>query len=332
MADDWIHDAAQGLEKGAKAFSKSLGDMVITLGKDIERWREEHPGEQPPAGDGQTTAREADAADGEGPMARREPQAAEAPAAEGVGASAGADYKDESPPQTPGQTDGGGPSSGGVQAGFSAEVYGDTQTPGGATAQDGTPHPQDDAGWTANPPQGVAYGLPHREPYYVSRGESIFGLVFLILVLYVFNFAPQWMGAVGWQDGVSAHVPLLNIDVWNVYLPAINVLMVVSIVRESVKLAFGRWTWPLCLVGIGQNLAAIGLFGSLFFNPALINWDLAAQCAATFPHWSPGLISALARIPEFLYRWAGWIAILVCVIEIIVLLVWMVQLLLRRVR
>lgn len=328
MADDWIHDAAQGLEKGAKAFSKSLGDMVITLGKDIERWREEHSSEQPPTGDGQTTARDADTADAKGPTAQGEPQAAETPAAEDVGAATGTGGKDETPPQT----DSGGPPSGGAQTGFSAEVYGDAQTPGGAPAQDGTPPPQGDTGWTVNPPRGVVYGVPHREPYYVSRGEAIFGLVFLILVLYVFNFAPQWMGAVGWQEGVSAHVPLFHIDVWNVYLPAINVLMVVSIVRESLKLAFGRWTWPLCLVGIGQNLAAIGLFGSLFFNPALINWDLAGQCAATFPSWSPGLISALARVPEFLYRWAGWIAILVCVIEIIVLLVWMVQLLLRRAR
>jgi hypothetical protein len=94
--------------------------------------------------------------------------------------------------------------------------------------------------------------LPERSSPRVGLPELITSLVFLLF----------FAGAIAWQqffsvfeDAAGAPVPLLQPELWSLWIPYTYVLIALELVFAIVLYRAGRWTWPLAIVNVVLNVA-----------------------------------------------------------------------------
>jgi hypothetical protein len=121
--------------------------------------------------------------------------------------------------------------------------------------------------------------LPKIEDYdRVQVWEQVVGIVFLVLVLVIFNFFPEWVGGsfIGSVNGgpVTWHSwPLLAPVFFERYLPLLNVLWIGNLGLSIVVLRQGRWQRGTRIVELVlTGLGAYTLY-NLAFGPPLLSMD-----------------------------------------------------------
>lgn len=90
----------------------------------------------------------------------------------------------------------------------------------------------------------------------ISKGDSVFGIVFTVLVMILMICVPQLLGA--WLkngEGVMVAVPIFNMEVWNTTLVLMLISMLAGLVDELVKLIKGRY----CLTVLWTNIITCGI-------------------------------------------------------------------------
>ena len=98
----------------------------------------------------------------------------------------------------------------------------------------------------------------------IPRGESIVGIIFnLIFIILINSFAADLSFVFAFGDVTV--IPLFNPDSLAVYLPIINVLLCLAILKECAKLMVGRWTLPLALGNMALNVLSL-IFLVIFFS------------------------------------------------------------------
>lgn len=105
----------------------------------------------------------------------------------------------------------------------------------------------------------------------ISKLDSVIGIVIDILFVTIFLAAPQVLGAVNTETGVT--VPIFNVDEIRGSWYIIVLFAVLGIIRETVKLLEGRYNRNVLLTTIVTNVlsaitAAWWLSGADLFNPA----------------------------------------------------------------
>jgi len=129
--------------------------------------------------------------------------------------------------------------------------------------------------------------------------ESIFGIVVAILALIIFNSAEHLIGIYYIDgEGLRQITPLFNTNIFPTVLPLINIILFITISRELVKLAVGRWTKKLALANLVSN--------------ALI-FTLMAIFITTNSLWNPGFFAFLLEsgfIPEGIEMLSIWNSII----------------------
>jgi len=106
--------------------------------------------------------------------------------------------------------------------------------------------------------------------------EPIFGIVFGVVFLIIVNTSSRLIGVYLGDSDIS-FIPIFQEQILHNYLPIINVLICVGIVKEFFKLIYGRWT--ISLAAINGALNAISLVIAIFIlsNPEIWNPNIAAQ-------------------------------------------------------
>ncbi len=100
----------------------------------------------------------------------------------------------------------------------------------------------------------------------ISRGETAFELLFLIIIAFVFFFRPEWVGVYLSDGGSSVQsIPLFNANQIQLYLPLIVLMLAFGLIIAIWKLIWGRWHKSLAVTNLIFNLisAAIVIFMSL---------------------------------------------------------------------
>src|SRR5215207_5564278 len=137
----------------------------------------------------------------------------------------------------------------------------------------------------------------------ISIAETLTNIVFLtgFTVWIILPFV--------WSQGNEA-VPFLNPDLWQIWLPVFFVLVVLTLIREILKLIIGNWTQPLmitnvilCLVSIAYIIALVTTQN--IFNPAFLatlSEDVVGKLRDT-ARWASWTVNISAAITIGIYIW-----------------------------
>jgi len=153
--------------------------------------------------------------------------------------------------------------------------------------------------------------LPGKE-LAITPLESFIGILFAVIGLIVFNSADHLIGIYIYSEEAAMRViPLFNHEVFRSVLPFLNIMLALGIIKESLKLAIGRWTQGLAWINLAFNIFSFGLFVLFIRSEGL--WD-----EAFFAFWfEKGVISNDA---DFLLIWSSVITSLIIVVAFALLL------------
>jgi hypothetical protein len=102
--------------------------------------------------------------------------------------------------------------------------------------------------------------LPSKETE-IKPVESILGILFAVIAIIILNTADHLIGIYIFGDeGITRVIPLFSHDVFRTFLPLLNIMVALGIVKESLKLAAGKWTPTLAITNLAFNAVSFGLF------------------------------------------------------------------------
>ncbi|MGI5848946.1 MAG: hypothetical protein ACOX8Q_02575 [Christensenellales bacterium] len=101
----------------------------------------------------------------------------------------------------------------------------------------------------------------------IKRSEPIVGIVFVIVVIIIFNTAPWLMGAFAGKTAI----PIFNLTTLKSMLPLINVMLCLGILKEIFRLVSGHYSVRLAIAVTALNISALILFICIFAPPAIWN-------------------------------------------------------------
>ncbi|MHB1315164.1 MAG: hypothetical protein ACYCX2_06695 [Christensenellales bacterium] len=127
--------------------------------------------------------------------------------------------------------------------------------------------------------------VPH-EKATIKKGEPIVGIIFSVIFLVIVNAAP-WLFGVWFANGNAVSIPIFDLAVWNSMLPLIDALICLGILKEVLRLIFGRYTLRLAAAVTIINVISLITFIYVFAPPAIWNGSfLASLQAASGWNWA----------------------------------------------
>ncbi|MDL2236279.1 hypothetical protein LJC56_00380 [Christensenellaceae bacterium OttesenSCG-928-K19] len=123
----------------------------------------------------------------------------------------------------------------------------------------------------------------------IKKSDPIGGIVFTVIVMLLFNLAPQYIAIYITTEAVEA-VPLFNLEYFYAVLPLINIAFLLGIVREILRVVSGRHTLKLSITTTLFDLVAMALVLPVYFNPSI---------------WNPTLLTDLGAAPWFTAEFAA---------------------------
>lgn len=73
----------------------------------------------------------------------------------------------------------------------------------------------------------------------ISRGDSIVGVVFIVIFSVLLIFAPHFFAAIFTEGETITTVPVFNLDQWGIILPVFVISLLISLIDEILRLVVG---------------------------------------------------------------------------------------------
>lgn len=106
----------------------------------------------------------------------------------------------------------------------------------------------------------------------IKRSEPIAGIIFAVLFAVLFTFSVELIGAIIFKEGqLQGIASVFHVENFARYLPLIWGLTALSIMKESVKIIFGKWTRGVMLSHMIFNVALLIPMVIMFKDPAIWN-------------------------------------------------------------
>ncbi|MUG46915.1 hypothetical protein GNP95_18230 [Paenibacillus woosongensis] len=105
----------------------------------------------------------------------------------------------------------------------------------------------------------------------IKRGEPIVGIIFSVLFAVLFTFSVELIGVIVFRENFREVVPIFNVENFARYLPLIWGLTALSILKESVKIIFGKWTRGVVLSHVALNALTFILLVIMFKDSEVWN-------------------------------------------------------------
>ncbi|MBQ7954300.1 MAG: hypothetical protein IJ282_00980 [Lachnospiraceae bacterium] len=106
----------------------------------------------------------------------------------------------------------------------------------------------------------------------LSRGDSIVGIIFNVLVGIMLIYIPELMGAwVKTDSGAMVAIPLFNMEMWNLVLPLFVLSVVGGLADELVKLIKGRYCLSVMWTTIVTSIFSVFVAVKVLPNPLVWN-------------------------------------------------------------
>ncbi|WP_338066558.1 HAAS signaling domain-containing protein [Pueribacillus theae] len=111
----------------------------------------------------------------------------------------------------------------------------------------------------------------------IKRGESITGIIFYVLFIVIFAFSSEYFGIWVFHEEFSGVVPFLNEETYGSYLFFIILIFGFGIIKECLKLIFGKWTMKLVIYTSIVNLVSMIAILFMVNGPAFWNPDFMLE-------------------------------------------------------
>jgi len=109
----------------------------------------------------------------------------------------------------------------------------------------------------------------------ISKGDPVVGIVFAVFGIVIFNFAP-WLFGAGDITG-RGFIPVFDLAALTGLLPLINLMFVIGILKETARLAVGRYNLRLAGIVTVLNVVSLILFLYVFAPPGIWNAGFMAS-------------------------------------------------------
>lgn len=109
----------------------------------------------------------------------------------------------------------------------------------------------------------------------IKRSEPIAGIIFTLIVMIVFNVAPQILSVYVAGETLTV-VPIFNLEIWPSIIGVFNILFVLGIAKEFVRLLFGRYNMTMAISMTLINIVSLIMAVILFSNPLVWNPEFAS--------------------------------------------------------
>lgn len=109
----------------------------------------------------------------------------------------------------------------------------------------------------------------------IKPADAIAGIIFSILTIILFNYSPEFLGAYIF-DGerqLLSIIPIFNVQFIRESILIFNIVFCLGILRDFIKLWFGKYTINLAVITTILNVAGLALSLILLTNPNLWNAD-----------------------------------------------------------
>ena len=138
----------------------------------------------------------------------------------------------------------------------------------------------------------------------IKRGESVTGIVFILIFCGILIFAPRLFGAWVEVDGQLQSIPLFNLSIWHITMPIFLVIAALGLIDEVVKLVMGRHCPAVAISAAITGILNVLLCGILMkalplWNKSFVE-DLGRAMNRSFDssgdilrYWNSGLITDL---------------------------------------
>lgn len=135
----------------------------------------------------------------------------------------------------------------------------------------------------------------------ISRGESIVGIVFIMIFSILLIFAPHFFGAYFNQNGTVTTVPVFNLEQWGTILPVFILSLIIGLADEILRLIMGVY----CKAVMISNLVC-----------GTVQIVLTMIVLKVLPVWNPDFVNELEAISgmktdslaKFFSRWNAELA------------------------
>lgn len=114
----------------------------------------------------------------------------------------------------------------------------------------------------------------------ISRGETIFAMIFTIFFISILSFAPQLFG---WytkgENGYILSSPLFNTERLQYYMPIFLLFAIIALCILIWKLISMAWNIPLAVANMIYNIAVCILVGIIIQDTSLFNSEILSKFA-----------------------------------------------------
>lgn len=114
----------------------------------------------------------------------------------------------------------------------------------------------------------------------ISRGDTIVGIVFLIIFMVLLIFYPAVFGVYTKENGSISSIPVFNLDKWPLVLPFLLISLAISLFDEVIKLMKGRYCMAVMVSNIISNV---------------LNVIMAVIILKVIPIWNQSFVSDVSN-------------------------------------
>ncbi len=112
--------------------------------------------------------------------------------------------------------------------------------------------------------------VPPVESKPMKRSDPIASMLFTVIVMIVFNAAPQILSVYVGGDTLTV-VPIFNLNNWPAVIGVFNVLFALGLIKDFLRLLFGRYTITLGISIAIINIVSLVIAVMLLTSPILWN-------------------------------------------------------------
>ena len=117
--------------------------------------------------------------------------------------------------------------------------------------------------------------VPQKEAV-ISKVDVVFSILFSTTFIGVLCFAPHLVAAyINNSAGITTIIPVFNLEIISQFKMLLVVLFMLEVIKEALKLYFGRWTLKVAIPLSFISLAAAVIAVLIFANPAIWNPNFA---------------------------------------------------------
>ncbi|MCM3740441.1 hypothetical protein M3210_09175 [Oceanobacillus luteolus] len=111
----------------------------------------------------------------------------------------------------------------------------------------------------------------------IKRSEPIVGIIFYTVLLLFFLSSMNYFGIWTFRDGFSGAIPFINVNADNLFILFIIITLGFGILKESLKLIYGRWNLKIVLFTLILNTLSLLLVIYVINQPDFWNPNFMEQ-------------------------------------------------------